>query len=228
MKQHNQQYNYARADSLSVAVATRVREKMFARFMAVLKPGAGDSILDIGVTADQSYTSSNYFESLYPIKNKITACGIDHAGFLEEKYPGVAFCFADALHLPFSDQAFDFVHCSAVWEHIGSISNQQKMLEESLRVARLGIMLTTPNRWFPIEFHCQLPLIHWLPKPAFRAILRRTRYHDLADETTLNLLTPSAVKTMCAVADPAWKFQLEFARLFGFPSNILLFGRRSD
>lgn len=226
MKSYNQQYNYASADSLSVLVATRVRERMFARFIAVFKPDTEDTILDIGVTAEQSYASSNYFESLYPFKNRIVACGIDDAHFLEEKYPGVAFCFADALNLPFSDYAFDFVHCSAVWEHIGSRENQQKMLAEGLRVARRGIMLTTPNRWFPIEFHCQLPLIHWLPKPAFRAILRRTKYDDLANESVLNLLTPSEVEAMCSAAHQEWTFQLEFARLFGLPSNILLFGRR--
>jgi len=23
--------------------------------------------------------------------------------------------------------------------------------------------LTTPNRWFPLELHTRLPLVHWLP-----------------------------------------------------------------
>jgi hypothetical protein len=25
------------------------------------------------------------------------------------------------------------------------------------------VFLTTPNRWFPIEVHTRLPLVHWLP-----------------------------------------------------------------
>lgn len=39
-------------------------------------------------------------------------------------------------------------------------------------VARRGIFLTTPNRSFPVEFHTQLPLVHWLLKPTHRAIFR--------------------------------------------------------
>ena len=27
------------------------------------------------------------------------------------------------------------------------------------------VFLTTPNRWFPIEVHTRLPLVHWLPDP---------------------------------------------------------------
>ncbi len=225
MKSYNQQYNYANPEALSVRIATRVRKKMFSRFMAVLQPDAEDTILDIGVTADQSYASSNYFELLYPFKEQIVACGIDDARLLEAQYPGITFCFANALDLPFPDQAFDFVHCAAVWEHVGGHDNQCKMFIECLRVARRGIMITTPNRWFPIEFHCQLPVVHWFPKPVFRAILRRTKYRDLANESVLNLLTSSEVRKMC-FAHQNWIFQIEFARLFTLPSNILLFGFR--
>jgi hypothetical protein len=35
---------------------------------------------------------------------------------------------------------------------------------EALRVARRAFV-TTPNRWFPIEVHTLLPLVHWLPEP---------------------------------------------------------------
>jgi hypothetical protein len=33
---------------------------------------------------------------------------------------------------------------------------------EALRVSR-RVFITTPNRWFPIEVHTKLPLVHWLP-----------------------------------------------------------------
>ena len=25
------------------------------------------------------------------------------------------------------------------------------------------VFVTTPNRWFPVELHTRLPLVHWLP-----------------------------------------------------------------
>ena len=28
------------------------------------------------------------------------------------------------------------------------------------------MFLTTPNRWFPVEVHTRLPLVHWLPESA--------------------------------------------------------------
>lgn len=227
MKNYNQQYNYAHPDSFSMRIANRARRAMFARFMANFTPNFDHTVLDVGVTADQSYASSNYFEALYPFKSKITACGLDDAHFLEIQYPGVTFQFADALNLPFDDQSYDFVHSSAVWEHVGDDKKQRRMLAECLRVARCGVMLTTPNRWFPIEFHCQLPLVHWLPKPIFRSILQRTPYRDLASEVVLNLLTPAEIKQMTKFYS-GWDFKIEYYRLMYWPSNILLIGIKSS
>jgi ubiquinone/menaquinone biosynthesis C-methylase UbiE len=191
----NAQYNIAKPDSLSVRVATRVRYTMFARFMEEFSPNEADEILDLGVTSDQTYASSNYFEQLYPYKNRITAAGIDDgARFLEDRYPGVRFFHADALALPFSEKSFDYVHSSAVLEHVGSFENQAKMVAECLRVARKGICLTTPNRWFPVEVHTQLPLVHWLPKALFRWILARLNQSELALEENLNLMTESELR----------------------------------
>jgi Methyltransferase domain len=222
----NAQYNLAQPDSLSVRVAVRVRARMFAMFMARFNPQATDEILDIGVTSDRSYASSNYFEALYPFKDRITAAGVDDATFLEEMYPGVRFQIANVLDLPFEDKSFDYVHSSAVLEHVGSSFNQKRMIEECLRVARKGVCLTTPNRWFPIEFHTQLPLVHWLPKPMFRGILRTLGQSDLADEANLNLATPDDVRRMIA-GKPGWSFEIVFARLLGWRSNIVLFARRA-
>ena len=36
-------------------------------------------------------------------------------------------------------------------------------MSEALRVAPRAFV-TTPNRWFPIEVHTRLPLVHWLPE----------------------------------------------------------------
>lgn len=225
MTSPNAQYNLARPDSASVRVATHVRSRMFASFMRAFAPAPSETILDLGATADQSYTSSNYFEALYPYKDRITAAGIDDARYLEQIYPGLRFRFADALNLPFEDGAFDLVHSSAVLEHVGSLPDQSKMVSECLRVARRGVCLTTPNRWFPIEFHTQLPLIHWLPKPLCRGILRRTGYGFFAEEGNLNLMTSAQLRRiMQRHAD--WNFRLAPTRLWGWTSNLVLMVER--
>lgn len=221
----NAQYNMARADSLSIRVATRMREQMFARFMTTLRPTADDKVLDVGVTSDQSYTSSNYFERLYPHKANITACGLDDARFLEDLYPGVRFVTGNALDLPFDDASFDLVHSSAVLEHVGNLANQARMLAECLRVARRGVCVTTPNRWYPIEFHTQLPLVHWLPKPTGRAVFRALGLDFFAREANLNLMTRRELAAIAA-CHPAWDFHFASPRLLGWISNLVLIGTR--
>jgi hypothetical protein len=50
-----------------------------------------------------------------------------------------------------------------VVEHVGDVERQRQFVSEALRVGR-RVFVTTPNRWFPIEVHTRLPLVHWLPK----------------------------------------------------------------
>jgi hypothetical protein len=223
--QPNEQYNLAPPDSLSVRVATRVRATMFDTFMQTLAPAPHETVLDLGVTADRTYTSSNYFEALYPWKDRITAAGIDDASFLEELYPGTKFVYANALDLPFPDQSFDLLHSSAVLEHVGALDNQKRMLAECLRVARRGVFLTTPNRWFPIEFHTQLPLVHWLPKPLGRSVFRRLGLDFFAREENLNLMMQSELKRLTRF-HPQWRFSFPNAKLWGWTSNLVLVGTR--
>jgi hypothetical protein len=226
MREPNAQLNVAAPDSVSVRVAARVRARMFDKFMRTLEPRASDAVLDIGVTSDQSYESSNYFEALYPWKDRVTAAGLDDASFLEAKYPGIRFVTADAMALPFGDGSFDLVHSSAVIEHVGSRMRQQQMLAECLRVARRGICLTTPNRWFPIEFHTQLPLLHWLPSAMHRPAFRLLGYGFFAEEGNLNLMSRRDISDI-TTAFPEWRFAIQRQRLLGMTSNLMLFGWRN-
>lgn len=219
----NAQYNLASPDSFAIRVANKARFAMYRMFEEAFPPNERDLLLDVGVTSDSQYASSNYFELLYPHKHRITAAGIDDAGFLEGRYPGLKFVYANALALPFEDKEFDYVHSSAVLEHVGNYANQRQMISECLRVARKGIFLTTPNRWFPVEFHTQLPLLHWLPKPWFRSILSGMGQHELASEENLNLMTAGE---LLRAAPPArgWNFRVVHHRLLGLNSNLILIG----
>ena len=81
------------------------------------------------------------------------------------RVPGVEVVVAAAEALPFADDAFDLYFSNAVIEHVGGEERQRAFVAEALRVAR-RVFLTTPNRWFPIEVHTRLPLVHWLPERA--------------------------------------------------------------
>jgi hypothetical protein len=224
----NAQYNVASAESIPVRIAAYQRRRMFKKFMEFTRVSDSDSVVDIGATSDRSYESSNYFESWYPCKSRVTAVGIDDAAFLEEEYPGMKFVRADGRDLPFEDRTFDVVHSSAVIEHVGSFDEQVRFAAECGRVARRAIFLTTPNRWFPVEFHTVLPLVHWMPKPWFRQLMRVSGRSFFADENNLNLLGAADLARVADRALPADRFVFEVGAvtLGGWPSNLLLKARR--
>jgi ubiquinone/menaquinone biosynthesis C-methylase UbiE len=218
----NAQYNIAGPESLAARIAGHQRQKMFKAFLAV-GVTAADTILDVGVTSDRSYQHSNYLEAWYPHKSKITAVGVDEgAAFLRGTYPGVQYVKADGRSLPFADDSFDYVHASAVLEHVGSASQQLSFIAEVRRVARKGVFLTTPNRWYPIEFHTILPIVHWLPRRMFRRLMVLLGKEFFSDEQNLNLLSARQLRGMVKCIGCGDDYHIEGVRLTGLVSNILL------
>ena len=191
--------------------------------MSSMKVSADDTILDIGVTSDQSYDHSNYLEAWYPHKARVIAVSIDDARVVESLHPGVKFVQANGLELPFRDGCFDYIHSSAVLEHIGQHRKQIQFLREVWRVARAGIFVTTPNRWFPVEFHTVLPLLHWLPKSLYRKALRAVGMTFFASEQNLNLLSRRDL-ALAAQAAGIQPFTIHTASLLSMPTNLLLIG----
>ena len=221
----NAQYNLARPDSLPIKIAGYQRRKMFAAFVRAMGVSENDTIVDVGATSDQSYDHSNYLEAWHPFKQRITAVGVDDAGFLETLYPGLTFRQADGRALPFEDGSFDYAHSSAVLEHVGGAAQQAQFLRELWRVARKGVFVTTPNRWFPIEFHTMLPLVHWLPVGLHRKLLTAMGQSFFADEQNLNLLSPASLASAARAAGIG-RFRIETVSLAGLPTNLLLIARK--
>jgi hypothetical protein len=68
--------------------------------------------------------------------------------------------FGDGRALPFRDGSFDLVISNAVIEHVGGADDQRAFVAEHERVGR-SFIITTPNRWFPVESHTRTFLRHW-------------------------------------------------------------------
>ena len=91
--------------------------------------------------------------------------GTEDGSHLEERYPGLSYKQVQPGDpLPFRDAEFDVVFSNAVLEHVGSRSAQAAFVRELCRVGK-AFFITTPNRWFPIEHHTGLPMLHYLPAP---------------------------------------------------------------
>ena len=156
---------------LADEISLRSRRRKLALFLEAIAPTAETTVLDLGVDdigfGDPAFGGCgtiNHFEEHYPWPERITALGLGTGERFRERYPHVRYVQGDALELPFADGEFDVVFSNAVVEHVGGRERQRRFVEEALRVARRAFV-TTPNRWFPLEVHTLLPLVHWLPEP---------------------------------------------------------------
>jgi SAM-dependent methyltransferase len=199
-------------------ISWHARQKMFATLARFAPPTPELTVLDVGVTSDLR-EDSNFFEKLYPYPENITAVGVEDAAFLEQEFPGLTYVKADGLSLPFADKSFDLVVSFAVIEHVGDRAQQAAFVQELLRVGK-ACCITTPNRWYPIEFHSILPLVHWLPPRWFRQILKLLGKQFWAEEKNLNILSESDVLGMI----PAhWQVYKKHFKLMGLVSNLVFY-----
>jgi SAM-dependent methyltransferase len=158
---------------LADAISLRSRRRKLGLFLELMRPDSTTTVLDVGVDevslgelgGESGCTTHNFLEERYPWPERITALGLHDGVRFRERYPQIAYVQGDACALPFPDGAFDVVHSNAVIEHVGGRHRQEAFVREALRVGR-RVFLTTPNRWFPIEVHTRLPLVHWLPERA--------------------------------------------------------------
>ena len=89
------------------------RKKFYQAFMNEMAPTATASILDVGVTPDQSAADSNFFEKWYPHPECITATSIEDASHLAALHPGLTFVQTSGDGLPFEDDQFDIAFSTA-------------------------------------------------------------------------------------------------------------------
>lgn len=204
--------------NLVAHVSNYARTRMFQSVMKLAAPDCSTTILDVGVTNDFRL-DSNFFEKLYPYPNKITAVGMEDASFLERQYQGLKFVQTDGNGLPFEDKSFDLVVSFAVIEHVGNRDNQRAFVKELCRVGK-AVCITTPNRWYPIEFHTVLPFVHWLPPSVFRAILSFLGKDFLSREENLNLLDAQELLKLLPARS---KIATGHCRLLGPISNLLFY-----
>ncbi len=77
----------------------------------------------------------------------------------------------DGTALEYPDRSFDVAFSNSVIEHVPP-GQQAAFASEIARVAT-SYFVQTPNYWFPIEPHWQLPLVQFLPVRARKALNRR-------------------------------------------------------
>ena len=180
--------------------------------------------LDIGTTSDAKNASSNTVienikdvQSFKSISNQV----VNSNFFSKILKKSITLQFSeDELH-KFSS---DLVISNATIEHVGSALNQKKMIENIIKLTKKIFIITTPNRFYPIELHTKIPLIHWFPKSTYRKILKFLGLSFYANEENLNLLSADELKKM--LNNQKITYEIKFLKLVFLKSNIIIIGKK--
>lgn len=150
--------------SLFGRLSEKSRIKKLELFYSLMKPGEETSVLDVGAEIDPLGDGNMQLIDSYEWNANITAVNIsqEHVSAIIKHYPQVRAVVANACTLPWPDKSFDVAYSNAVIEHVGDSERQRQMAIEIMRVAKRWFV-TTPNRWYPYEFHLRLPFVTWLP-----------------------------------------------------------------
>jgi hypothetical protein len=153
-------YEVMKPASFAERLAAHARDRIYADFIRLCQPQPEETILDVGVS-DVVGDAANFLERRYPYPNHLTAVGLGTAEGFKKTFPDIVYqqIVANAP-LPFSDKSFDIATSNAVLEHVGSLENQQRFVAELGRVAR-RVFITVPHRFFPVEHHTMIPILHW-------------------------------------------------------------------
>lgn len=176
----------------------KARDRIYADFVREMRPARADLVLDVGVS-DVLNAGANVLERKYPFPEQIVACGIGDAMEFQVEFPAIRYVkIQPNARLPFRNGEFDIATANAVLEHVGSPENQALFVSELCRVAK-RVFISVPHRYFPVEHHTALPLVHYFDwsfdlackmtgkaewtRPENLILMSRRRLHELAPKT---------------------------------------------
>ena len=213
-------YQVVRAKSVAERILIAARDCIFRDFMARMRPTSLDRILDVGVS-DVVNDGANVLERSYPYQHNITACGVGEAHAFREAFPEVDYVrVGPNVPLPFDDNTFDVATSNAVLEHVGSFESQALFVRELCRVAR-RVFISVPNRFFPIEHHTAVPIVHY-NDILFRVACRIMGKFEWAKEENLILMTRKRLLRLAAPIGRSAGVGYTGLRLGPFSSNLYL------
>ena len=197
------------------------REKILKIFFNEINFSDEKILLDVGTTANTDKNHNLILQKTLNNKN-ITCLSNQNCSLLKNEYPNIKnFITGDGCDNQLDDSTYDIVYSNATIEHVGSYNNQKLFISECVRVAKKNIFITTPNRYFPLDFHTKIPFIHMLPKLIHRKILNLFGYSFFAKEENLNLLSKNDLIDHCEKLKIK-NYKIIPYKLYFFTSNLIL------
>ncbi len=209
-------------ETIANSVSAKNRTRKWLQFLEWAKTTPATTILDIGVNTIEYSENDNLLERLYSYPANITAVGLETDwDEFRTRYPEVKTQTADGTKLPFSDNSFDIAYSNAVIEHVGNREKQLIFLKEMHRVGKHGYC-TTPNRFFPIEVHTRIPLLHILLSKSLFDRIATLIGKSWATGDYMHLLSERELRALLEQAGIT-EYTLIKNRFFSFPMTITVY-----
>ena len=213
-------YQQTPDESLAERFLIIARDRIYRDFIERMRPGSSDLILDVGVS-DVISGGANVLERRYPEQQNITACGLGRGVEFQAAFPNVNYLrIRPNARLPFEDGTFAIATANAVLEHVGSFENQAFFVRELCRVAD-RVFISVPNKFFPIEHHTALPLVHF-EKRTFKIAAAVTGKSEWTNQENLILITRKLLWRLAAPIGRSAAVGYTGVRLGPFSSNLFL------
>jgi len=206
-------------------ILIKKRKEILSQLKDFLRDKEIADVLDVGTTEDDHNSSSNYLiKNLGNFKNykSISDQQISTVFFSKTLKKSITDDFNQNEIVSFQS---DLVISNATIEHVGNFNDQIQMCKNIINLSKKYFVITTPNRFHPIEFHTKIPLIHWLPKKLHRRILKSIGLNFFAEEKNLNLLSEFDLKFIMKKLCQE-NYEIRSINFFFIKSNLILIGKK--
>ena len=176
-------------------------------------------VLDIGTTSDTENKSSNLIiKNLKNVKNlsSISDQLITSPFFKKKLQKSIVQNFSEHEIENFKS---DLVVSNATIEHVGNYKNQKAMVRNMIKLSKKMVIISSPYRYHPLEFHTKIPFIHWLPKKIHRNILKNFNLSFYSKEENLNLLSESDFSSF--IKNEKIKSEFRYIKYLFLKSNLI-------
>ena len=211
--------------SLLDKVTLKKRKEMIQIIKDYIQNDIIDDVLDVGSTDDDDNESSNFIvKNLgnFKIYKSISDQKIESNFFSKSLQKSIT---AELTDEEINSFRSDLVISSATIEHVGSFDNQIQMCKNIINLSKKYFVISTPNRFYPLDFHTKIPFLHWLPSKIYRPILKNIGLNFFSKEENLNLLSKNNLLQIMNKLNHK-NFDIKTVKLLFINSNLILIGKK--
>ena len=173
-------------------------------------------ILDIGVQAiratSNKKSTTNYIEEYFLANNcRLDCLGLDDGSdwsYFKERYTNCNLFLFDGFNFPEFREKYDLALSNAVLEHVGTREQQLEWLKEICKICQT-LIITTPNRYCPVESHTNAVFKHIFSRK-FKQVLLSKHINLFSSREFIRILEEAGFKIKTVKRNRIFFFTIDF------------------